>query len=242
MLRYLPVPLAALLLVFSGVFHGIYTDRWRISAEVDAAAARCHNLPLRVGEWIGEEANPLPDSEIKLAEIAGYAARRYTHSKRGQVDVLLLCGRPGPISVHPPESCLSGAGYKIIGERQKHRAVPSHDDPSGEFWTTCFTSSNPRTPPIRVFWAWSDGGAWRAAENPRWGYARSGYLYKLYVIRTMRQLNEPIKTDPCLDFLNVFLPDLRKALSTEHVRLTVRKDPQCSIAEGTQNQGWFADQ
>ena len=35
MLRHLPVPLAALLLVVSGVFHGIHTDRWSTSAEVE---------------------------------------------------------------------------------------------------------------------------------------------------------------------------------------------------------------
>jgi hypothetical protein len=164
---------------------------------------------------MGEDANPLAGEEIKLAEIAGYLTRKYTHSKGGQIHILLLCGRPGPISAHTPEICFSGAGYEIIGERQKHRAIASNDDPGGEFWTARFKSSNPRTPPIRAFWAWSNGGEWRAAAYPRWGYARSGYLYKLYVIRSMRQLDEPIKTDPCQDFLKVLLPELRKALSTD---------------------------
>src|SRR5262249_17165298 len=94
----------------------------------------------------------------------------------------------------------SGAGYELIGERQRHRATPSNDEPSGEFWTARFKSSNPRTPPIRAFWAWSDGGEWRAPDHPRWGYARSGYLYKLYVIRGMGHLDEPIKTDEVLTF------------------------------------------
>jgi hypothetical protein len=164
---------------------------------------------------MGEEANPLADEEIKLAEIAGYVTRKYTRSKGGQVHVLLLCGRPGPISAHTPEICFSGAGYAIIGKRQKHRAIPSDSDPGGEFWTALFKSSNPRSPPMRAFWAWSDGGEWKAADNPRWGYARSDYLYKLYVIRSMPPLEEPIETDPCLDFLSVLLPELRKALSTD---------------------------
>ena len=215
MFRYLPVPLAALLVVFNGVFHGIHTDRWSRSVDVEAAATRCKSLPLRIGDWTGEDANPLSDTEIKRAEIAGYVRRQYTHSKRGPIHILLLCGRPGPISAHTPEICFSGAGYEIIGERQKHRAIASNDDPSGEFWTVRFRSSNPQAPPIRAFWAWSDGGAWRAAENPRWSYARSGYLYKLYVTRAMTDVDEPIKTDPCLDFLSVLLAELGKALSVD---------------------------
>jgi hypothetical protein len=215
MLRYIPVLLAALLLVFSGVFHGIHTGRWSTSAEVETAAARCESLPLKIGEWLGEEASPLPDAEIKLAEIAGYVTRKYTNSKGDHIQVLLLWGRPGPIAVHTPEVCFPGAGYKIIGERQKRRATPSDDDPSDEFWTARFKSSKPQTPPIRAFWAWSDGGEWRAADHPRWGYARSDYLYKLYVIRGMAHLDEPIKTDPCVDLLNVLVPELRRALSTD---------------------------
>ena len=115
MLRYLPVPLAALLLVFSGVFHGIHTDRWSTSGEVEAAVARCKNLPLRIGEWSGEEANPLPDEEINLAEIAGYVTRKYTHSKGDQVHVLLLCGRPGPIA--------DPAGGSRRSARRRHQTI-----------------------------------------------------------------------------------------------------------------------
>src|SRR5262249_1422318 len=110
MLRYLSVPLAALLLVFAGVFHGIRTGRWSRSSELEAATARCKSFPLSIGQWEGEEAIPLTETEIKRAEISGYVTRQYTRSKRSRVHVLLLCGRPGPISAYTPEICFSAAG------------------------------------------------------------------------------------------------------------------------------------
>jgi hypothetical protein len=107
----------------------------------------------------------------------------------------------------------------MVEELLKHLVAPSGDYPADEFWTASFDSSNSMTPPKRAFWAWSDGGAWRAPDHrrwffgPRWVFRNSRYLYKLYVTRTIPKVDEPIETDPSLDFLNVLLPELRIALS-----------------------------
>jgi hypothetical protein len=206
MLRFLAVPLAVALLVVSGVFHGLRTDRWGTSAAVEAAAERCEHLPLIIGGWkCSTEPEVIDAKALELAEIAGYVARRYTHPTKGDVHLLLVCGRPGPISLHPPDICFRGAGFEMVKSQQKHSV--EHSD---EFWTATFRSKNDAGPPLRAFWAWSNGGSWQAPEYPRVTFARSDYLYKLYVTRN---LDETLNTDSCLDFLNVLLPELRKTLS-----------------------------
>jgi hypothetical protein len=215
-LHFLFVLLAVLLLVSAGLVHGVLTNRWSTPAELKAAAARCENVPLSMGEWKGGPGQSIPNEAIKLAGIEGYVARRYTHPKLGEVHLLLVCGRPGPISVHTPDICFPAEGFKLVGKPRKTLVTPSGGEPSGEFWTAEFKSPNPAGPTIRAFWAWGNGGAWSApggSFGPRWGFGGSTYLYKLYVTSTIPRVDDPIETDPSLDFLNVLLPELRPALS-----------------------------
>ena len=52
---------------------------------------------------------PAEAYEAAAAELEGWLARRYLHRRTGVVvHVLLLCGRPGPLSVHTPEVCYYG--------------------------------------------------------------------------------------------------------------------------------------
>ena len=65
---------------------------------------------------------------------------------------------------------------------------------------------------LRIFWTWYADGHWRAANYPRWEFARLPYLYKLYVIRETNNHPEPLDDDPAVKFLQVFLPQLGRAL------------------------------
>jgi hypothetical protein len=216
MLRFLLVSFAILLLTSAGVFHGVLTNRWGANAELNAAAARCSHVPACIGEWKSEQEEELPDAALERAGIAGYVARPYTHPKHGRVHVLLVCGAPDQISKHTPDTCFPGDGFELVGKRRKKLVTPSGDEPSGEFWTAEFKSPKSTGPTIRAFWAWSDGGAWRAPDGifgPRGAFGGSAYLYKLYVTGTIPSVDEPIETDPSLDFLKMLLPELRVALS-----------------------------
>ena len=51
------------------------------------------------------------------------------------VGVLLLCGRPGPVSVHTPDLCFPGAGFQEAGEPTR---CPIPGSPGDRFWVRHF--------------------------------------------------------------------------------------------------------
>jgi hypothetical protein len=214
MKRILPVLTAVILLVASGVVHGLRTDRWGSAADVQAAAARLEAVRPKLGDWESEPVK-VDTPQLEAAEVVGYLSRRYKHRFKGsEVIVLVVCGRAGPISVHPPEICYQGAGYGLVEARQKYQ-VPGDDvTPAADLWTADFTRQGPDPDPLRVFWAWSTDGQWTAPEDPRFTFAASGVLYKLYLVRRLnKSLKEPLKEDPSLDLLQVLLPELQRCLS-----------------------------
>jgi hypothetical protein len=218
MFRTLPIAAAVGVLVATGVINGLWTDRWGVPADVQAAADRCHELPLKIGDWQGEDSD-INERAQALAGIAGYIRRDYTDPSKGTVSVLLMCGRPGPISLHPPEVCFGGVGYGVVGDKDKYKDAKDASDLPAEFWTARFDKPGPQPDSLRIFYAWSDGGEWRAppTDAARVIFARSKYLYKLYVIHrrptTDKTLKDDLTDDPAAKFLDVLLPELRKSLS-----------------------------
>src|SRR5690348_2531079 len=102
---------ALAVVVASGVAHGLWTGRWGQPHQLEPAVARLGRVPAAVGDWEGREL-PLNRQTLAVAEVAGHVSRRYQNSRTGEsVLMLLVCGRPGPISVHTPDVCYEGAGY-----------------------------------------------------------------------------------------------------------------------------------
>ena len=66
----------------------------------------------------------------------------------------------------------------------------------------------------RVFWSRSGSGDWEAPDYPRVAFARYQRLYKVYVIRRLLKPEEPLEGDPAIRFIQVLLPELKKALFT----------------------------
>jgi hypothetical protein len=134
--------------------------------------------------------------------------RRYVHRRTGQaVDLLLVCGRAGPTSVHTPDVCYRGSGYDEVGEATRY-AAPG----GGAFWVRRFQKPGPAPAPLRVIYGWNATGAWEAPDSPRTAFAGRAALYKLYVIREMARTDEPLEEDPAVDFLRAALPPLGAAL------------------------------
>jgi hypothetical protein len=213
MKRALPVFAALLLLGLSGLGHGLWTDRWGPSTPLQEAAARCDALPMTLGDWEGKPTD-LDPRALARAEAVGSTSRQYTHRLTGQtVSLVLLCGRPGDIGAHTPAICYPGVGYGPVGGEEKYTIPAAEEVPAAELATARF--SKPGLPPdtLRLFWAWSDGGAWSAPADARLTFARSAYLYKLYVIRRTVRADEPVTKDPCTDFLRTLLPALQQTLS-----------------------------
>ena len=117
MLRMLPALCALALLIASGAVHRWWAGSWSTSEEPAASAARLEDVPRTIADWDGQsqEINP---RELEIAEVAGHLLRHYVRQGTHEaVTVLIVCGRPGPISVHTPDVCFSGQGFEMVGEK-----------------------------------------------------------------------------------------------------------------------------
>jgi Protein of unknown function (DUF3485) len=213
MTRLLPLIVAVSAVVAAGVMHGLRTDRWGAKADVKAAAARLDDVPLKVGEWEGRPME-IDARQLTVAEADGHLSRYYVHRRTGaEVAVVVLCGRPGPLSLHSPEVCYAGAGFSISGDRQT-LPLTGEGSPPAELFNARFVKPGAAPETLNVFWAWkASDGNWAANSNPRVAYVRSTVLYKLYLIRRVVRPKEDLSHDPCLDFLRAFLPELEKRVS-----------------------------
>jgi hypothetical protein len=195
-------------ILVTGIVHGLWTGRWEWSEEPGASASRLPNVPMQIADWQGVRL----DSESR--DLDGASAclnRRYTNRVTGAgVTILLLCGRPGPVSIHPPDSCYAAGGYDVIAPTMFSAAEAS---PGAEFRVARMRKKRASGQnQLRIFWAWNNGGGWRVPPNPRMHYASSKVLFKLYVIRELADLDEPLDNDPSIEFMHEFLPGLDKTL------------------------------
>jgi hypothetical protein len=194
----------------SGIAHGVWSGRWNISDGPERAAAHLSEVPLTVGDWDGR-VSELSPRHMRVAELSGAHVCEFVNRRTGSVvSTLLVCGRPGPVSVHTPEVCYGGAGYEPIASRARYTNASL---PAAAFWVCDFQKPQAATPDrLRIFYAWNAQGTWAAPENPRLAFFRQPALYKFYVIRKLAKADESLEGDPAVDFLENFLPQLDKRL------------------------------
>jgi EpsI family protein len=205
---------AILMTIGSGVVHGHRTGRWGASQAVRAAVARLDRVPTAVGDWRGRPATLNP-RDVAAVGIDGYLLRRYENGRDGRsVSLLLVCGRPGPVSVHTPDVCYEGAGYRMARSGPLRLAIDAGPGRTrAEFHAVDLEQEGSAAPRrLRIFWAWSGSGAWSVPESPRAAFSRLGAIYKLYVVREATADDGAIEHDPGLDFLRQLLPELEVAL------------------------------
>src|SRR5207248_5234060 len=135
----------------SGVVHGVWTNRWSAPEALGRATARMAELPTALGEWDGQ-AGELDARQLAVADVSGHLLRRYVNRRSGAVvTVLLLCGRPGPVSVHRPEVCYGNQGYELAGPRSKYEAPGE----GGELWACRFQKYRAGVPEyLRILYGW----------------------------------------------------------------------------------------
>src|SRR5271165_76888 len=111
MMRVLPILSGAVVVIVCGVDYGRHTGRWGTLDGLEAAAARPARVRAEVGDWRSSQTE-LDAAQLEIAGVAGYTSRKFIHRTTGaEIDVLLICGRPGPMSVHTPDVCYASAGY-----------------------------------------------------------------------------------------------------------------------------------
>ena len=201
--RYLLLALVAGVIAADGYLGGVWGGWSR--HELDEAAARVPQAPLTFGDWKGESLD-LNAKVVERAGFRGYTVHRYENRRTGAVvQVLLACGRPGPLSVHTPEVCFGGAGFALTGDPT--RFVPDDSPGGSEFFKATFgKKDSPAPEKLRVLWSWNKNGAWRVADNPRWTFAGTPVLYKLYVTQEFYPRDDATDGADCAEFLRDFLP------------------------------------
>ncbi len=202
---------AAVVLVASGVVHGLWTDRWTQNPqEVQAAAERLKQVPAVIGRWEGADIEMNTDPRLGLAAVV---ARRYVQRETGQVvTIYLACGRPGPICIHRPDVCYVADGYQEV-ESPRRVTVPGVGAVPPEFWTARYMRQRPDGQTnLRIYWAWHSSEGWKGADNPRVAFAGESVMHKLYVIRELANPNEPADGDACAEFMRELLPMLEERL------------------------------
>jgi hypothetical protein len=213
MKRNLRLGTAVILLVAFGVVEGLWTDRWALSGAVEQATDRLGAVPAGVGDWESKD-EELDARQIERSGMSGYLMRQYTHRRTGEtIQVLLVCGKPGPTCVHTPDVCYRGAGYVQQGPaKRRDLGGPAPLGPA-QFWTADFVKQDAVVPErLRIYWGWGTSAGWQAPDNPRVSFVGQGALYKLYVIRHVLKTDDMPTADPASAFVRVLLPQLNQAL------------------------------
>lgn len=210
MVRFVPAVAAVVLVILSGVVHGLITDRWASSEEPIRAVERFDRISLKLGDWQGQR---LPLDAAQLGGPTGGFYGKYANARDGRtVTVFLVAGRPGPVSEHTPDVCYKASGFRV-GSTQRFALPQDAAAPPAEFWTSQLVKTGSAAEmSLRIFWAWSSTGAWSAPDNPRFTFASRPALYKLYVIRELPNPNDSLEDEPCIDLMRQLMPELRKAL------------------------------
>jgi hypothetical protein len=215
MARYLLFLAAAAAVLGEGYLYGRWTGRWQGSRELTEAADRLQTLPLTVGDWKGE-ALELDRAAVERAGFSGYVLRRYENHRTGAaVSLLVACGRPGPLAAHTPEVCYQGVGFQMLAggtTRASLDAAPDGNARGGaEVFKAVFAREDRAAPErLRVAWSWCRDGAWTAPDNPRWRFAGTPVLHKVYVTQVFLPHDDGTGDDACLAFFRDLLPELDK--------------------------------
>lgn len=204
--------LAALaIIVPTAIVQGRWSGRWSTSEAFDVRLAAMRKIPMKIGQWTGKNIEPEART-WERAGVAGGLMRRYEAPDGSVVTMMIVCGLPGPTSVHTPEVCYAGAGYEPATPRTQV-AIPRSLGPGDEFWSIDFLKQDTTTPEyLRIFHAWSTDGRWHASTNPRADFAGSRSLYKLYFVRSLPRLGVLPRADSAIAFMHQCLPEIAVAL------------------------------
>ena len=212
-LTQLAAPLTALVLIAGAtVVHGRWTHRWDEASGLGQATAAMKSLPESFGSWTLLEDLSKSEEELAVAEASGCLFRRYRNRNTKEVvTVLMLCGRPGPISVHPPTACYRAHGYRM-SRGPMLTSIDSDGFRLAEFQNPASVAEDRGA----ILWGWSHDGDWSAPSNPRVEFAGQPFLNKLYVTWSRSHDERPLDESVPSGFLAEFLPVGRNAFPTEN--------------------------
>lgn len=203
----------AVLIAASGFASGRFTTADNSQQKLDRVSTKLTMLPTVCGDWTSESLDVDP-AEVRIAEATGTILRRYTHRRSGDlVTVLMLCGPPGPISVHPPTACYQARGYRLAVDPE--RVTFGANDSTHEALVAEF--SNPAgfaEDRVGIIWCWTADDRWSAPENPRLEFARESALFKLYITWDRAGDARPIESSIPEEFFHSFISRFNQHMSS----------------------------
>jgi len=199
--------------IATGFVQGRLTNRWGLRPDTQQAAERLNSpLPATAGNWKVIKEDRFSPEVVETLHCPAHIYRVYQHQQTGDtVTIAVIVGPPGPVSVHTPEVCYSSWEYSITGARVK-TPVEASSGQKHVLWELALKSNDLHGAPLRVFYGWTTGSTWEAAEHPRFGYGGLPHLYKLQMSVTSQPASQATKFDPAKDFLSHFLPELQPLL------------------------------
>ena len=207
---------AIVLLVASGVGHGMWTHRWSSATGPAAGTDFLATLDRPVGDWQAGPAQAVSEKDTPKGTQA--TARTFLSEKTGKKTIVsLTSGVPGVVAAHTPDVCFLGSGYTIKAPPTK-QTLPLSDGSTATFYMADFEKTSATgTEVVRCRWSWSADGTWYAPDYPRLFFARSQVslpvLYKLYIVHPLDE-TDLNKSDP----YRTFAADLAAALGQQFPR------------------------
>lgn len=212
-LRFLLFLVVLGLTFFSGLLHGRMCGRWGLKPDMAAAAEKLEATPTRFGDWELTHATTLDARIAKLLESAAYLCGTYSNRVSGEsVNLFVLLGPPGPVSVHTPDICYASRDFTIVREREQV-AVRDATGANAQLWALTLRGNDLDANLLRVYYGWNDGGGWTAPDNPRFDYAGRPLLYKIQVAGNAAGEAAAQPDDLGQRFLRDFLPVLQPQLA-----------------------------
>jgi hypothetical protein len=201
--RWLPALVAGIAVAATGVVHGVWTGRWDEVSAAPAYGPALEQIPMQLGEWLGQ------GLELDPREAANYSAvlyRRYVHQRTGAVvTVVLVAGRPGPVSIHSPDYCYPASGYDTAAWTV-HKIGFDNAHAPAEFKTALVSKTQVTgLTHMRVLWSWYAAGSWSVPDNPRLAFASQHSLHKLHVVREASPSELELENDAAVDLVREFL-------------------------------------
>lgn len=219
MMRQIPIVLGLVALVGLTVCESMLTGRFQSSNVTEEQfASFLARVPQDIGDWHGKDL-PVEDQVRETAGARGYVSRAYQNTVTGEsVTVWLIVGHARDIVRHTPDICYPSSGFKKRSPENSRQSFIFEGQPQADFYTNTFTREDVLGRRFeRVFWAWhkpNDEGTvrWQAPKTVRWEFGNARSLYKLYFSSSMRDIKETTDQSPCVQFAEVFLPVVEKAL------------------------------
>lgn len=203
--RIVAVSLLLVITLVSGSVHAYLDGRFVDQELAGRRAEAITALPTSFGDWTMISEEQLDGAASELLRPHGSIVRNYRNSESGAtVKFAMILGPRGPVAVHTPEICYRSTGNAPSGARRATEIKTEQH--THQAWTLEFKDKQSGEASLHVLYAWSDGGAFAAAEQPRFWMVEN--LYKI-------QLASPSLGDGTnhgLQFLNDFMPLLEKCI------------------------------